>query len=77
MLGWLLLLGVGCTWAPYLLFSMGVTRMAASRAVVVALVEPVLAAIIGVTFYGERLGPWGVVGVVVVLTVSTRMAAAR
>ncbi len=77
MLGWLLLLGVGCTWAPYLLFSMGVTRMAASRAVVVALVEPVLAAIIGVTFYGERLGPWGVVGVVVVLTVSTRIAAAR
>jgi drug/metabolite transporter (DMT)-like permease len=77
MLGWLLLLGVGCTWAPYLLFSMGVTRIAASRAVVVALVEPVLATTIGVLFYGERLGPLGVLGVVVVLGVSTRMAVAR
>jgi drug/metabolite transporter (DMT)-like permease len=77
MLGWLALLGVGCTWAPYLLFAMGVTRIAASRAVVVALVEPVLATVIGVAFYGERLGPLGVLGVVVVLAVSTRMAAAR
>jgi DME family drug/metabolite transporter len=56
---------------------MGVTRIAASRAVVVALVEPVLATVIGVAFYGERLGPLGVLGVVVVLAVSTRMAASR
>lgn len=75
MLVWLVLLGVGCTWLPYLLFARGVTRIASSRAVVVALVEPVLATVIGVALYGERLGPVGVLGVVVVLVVSTRMAA--
>lgn len=77
MLGWLLVLGVGCTWAPYLLFSLGLTRIAASRAVVVALVEPVLATLTGVVFYGERLGLLGVLGVAVVLAVSTRLSVAR
>ena len=76
MVPWLLLLGVGCTWAPYHLFSLGITRVPSSRAVVVAMIEPVLATAIGVAFYGERLGWVGLVGVAVVLAASTRSALA-
>lgn len=74
MVPWLLLLGVGSTYVPYLLFGIGVTRIPSSRAVVVAMVEPVLAAAIGVTFYGERLGPLGVTGGAVVVVAASVVA---
>ena len=71
---WLALLAVGCTYLPYLLFSVGVARVASSRAVVVATVEPVLATAIGVAFYGERLGVLGAVGAAAVVAASTLVA---
>lgn len=66
---WLLLacLAVVSTWLPYLLLALGLARVRSSRAVVVATLEPVLAAMIGAAFYGERLGVVGVVGAAVVL----------
>jgi len=71
---WLALLAVGCTYLPYLLFSVGVRRVPSSRAVVVAMVEPVLATGIGVAFYGERPGAVGALGVAAVLVASTLVA---
>ena len=66
---WLLLacLAVVSTWLPYLLLGIGLSKVPSSRAVVVATIEPVLAAIIGAAFYGERLGPVGVLGATTVL----------
>lgn len=64
---WLVALGVGCTFLPYLLFALGLPHIASSRAVVVATVEPVVAVATGVVLYGERLGVIGVLGAAAVL----------
>lgn len=71
MVPWLALLGVGCTYLPYLLFGAGITRTGSSRAVVVAMIEPVLATALGVVAYGERLGAPGVLGAVAVVGAAT------
>lgn len=67
MVAWLLLLGVGCTYVPYLLFGLAIPTVDSGRAVVVATVEPVAATAIGVAFYGETLGLLGAAGAAVVL----------
>ncbi len=74
MVAWILALGIGSTYLPYLLFGMGITRVTSSRAVVVAMVEPVLAAGIGVAFYGERLGFLGAVGAAAVVAAASVVA---
>jgi len=74
MVGWLTLLGLASTWLAWLLFALGVRRVPSSRAVVVAMVEPVLATLIGVAFYGERLGAVGFVGAGVVVVASAGVA---
>lgn len=74
MLGWLVLLGVASTWLAWFLFALGVRRVESTRAVVVAMVEPVLATMIGVAFYGERLGALGVAGALAVVGASTLVA---
>ncbi len=70
---WLLLiaLAIVSTYLPYLLW---LKRVEASRAVLVATVEPVVAAILALTFFGERLGPMGLAGgglILVAAVVST------
>ena len=77
MAPWLVLLGVGCTYLPYLLFGTGITRTGSSRAVVVAMVEPVLAASIGVVAYDERLGALGVLGAIAVVGAATTVGLYR
>ncbi len=70
---WWLLAGltVISTWLPYQCLAVGLARVPPSRAVVVATVEPVLAATLGAVFYGERPGPLGIVGGVTVLVAAT------
>lgn len=67
MVPWMLLLGFGCTYLPYLAFGLGIQDTPSSRAVVLAAVEPVLAILIGVALYGETLGIVGVLGGAAVL----------
>lgn len=61
---WLLLvcLALVSTYAAYGLYAVGLRRVEASRAVVVATVEPVVAAAAGAVVFGERLGPLAVLG---------------
>ncbi len=61
---WLLIgsLAVLSTFLAYALYAAGLARMQASRAVVVATIEPVVAALTGAVVLGERLGPWAIVG---------------
>jgi drug/metabolite transporter (DMT)-like permease len=58
---WLLLVGLALvsTYLAYLLYYTGLRSVEASRAVLVATVEPVVAAALAAAVYGERLGPLG------------------
>lgn len=73
---WLLLiaLAIASTYLAYLLYFTGLKRVEASRAVLVATVEPVVAAALALAFFGERLGPMGLAGgglILVAAAVST------
>lgn len=61
---WLLLalLAIVSTYLAYLVYALGLRRVEASRAVLVATVEPVAAASLAALVFGERFGLWGLVG---------------
>lgn len=77
----LALMGVLSTYLAYYVYYSGLRSVEATRAVLVATVEPLLAAVLAAVLFGERLGPSGVVGGVLVLLAatlaSTRRAARR
>ena len=62
--GWplLLYLGVGPTAVAYVLFTAGLSRVTATAAGIVSLIEPLTAASLGVAVFGESLGALGVLG---------------
>jgi drug/metabolite transporter (DMT)-like permease len=66
---WLLLMGVAfvCTYLAYLAYGLGLQRTTASRAVLVATIEPVVAAGLAAWVFGERMGLWGWAGAGVVV----------
>jgi DME family drug/metabolite transporter len=66
---WLLLalLAVFSTYLAYLIYALGLRRIEASRAVLVATVEPVAAAGLAALVFGERFGLWGLVGGALIL----------
>jgi drug/metabolite transporter, DME family len=59
---WLLVLGALSTYGGHLAYGRGIARIEASRGVVVATLEPVLALVWGATFFGERFGVLGLAG---------------
>lgn len=66
--GLLFLLAAVSTYAAYALYYTGLKRVEASRAVLVASVEPVVAALTAALVFGERLGFWGLAGGACILT---------
>ncbi len=68
-LAWLLLasLALVCTYLAYLAYYHGLREVEASRAVLVATIEPVVATALAVWLFGERFGPGGWLGAVLVL----------
>ncbi len=60
--GLLVLLATLSTYAAYGLYYTGLRQVEASRAVLVAGVEPVVAALLAALIFGERLGVWGLTG---------------
>lgn len=56
------------TYLAYLVYYLGLRRVEASRAVLVATIEPVVAAALAAALFGERLGTWGVVGALLVIS---------
>ncbi|HEX7000684.1 MAG TPA: EamA family transporter [Trueperaceae bacterium] len=77
----LALMGVLSTYLAYYVYYSGLRTVEASRAVLVATVEPLLAAALAALLFGERLGPAGILGGALVLLAatlaSTRRAARR
>lgn len=65
---WLIGLAVLSTWLPYVLLAAGLARLPSSRAVVIATIEPVLAALLGAALYDERLGSVGWIGAAIVFS---------
>lgn len=60
-------LGVLCTIAPFLSYTIALQYIENSRASVIASVEPVTATILGAVVYGEKLTVSGVLGIAVVI----------
>lgn len=58
------------TYLAYLIYFIGLKRVEASRAVLVASMEPVVAGILAALIFGERLGMWGLVGAALVVAAS-------
>jgi len=64
---WLVVLSLVSTYLAYLVYYTGLRRTEASRAVLVATVEPVAAAALAAALFGERLGWWGWTGATLVV----------
>ncbi len=67
---WLIPLGILSTYASSLLYYTGLRRAQASRAVLVASTEPVIAAVLAAIFFGERFGALGALGAAMVVLAS-------
>ena len=69
---WALLVGVSVlsTYLAYLVYYTGLRRAEASRAVLVASLEPVIAATLAAVIFGERFGLWGLGGAGLVVAAS-------
>jgi drug/metabolite transporter (DMT)-like permease len=63
----IVLLGVLCTAAAFVLFGALVAEVGAGRALVITYVSPVVAVALGITVLGERPGPGAVVGLLLIL----------
>ncbi|HZS87474.1 MAG TPA: DMT family transporter [Chloroflexota bacterium] len=67
--GWLLLVGLGLipTAAGHLLFQSGMRTTPATAASILTLMEPLTATILAWILFGERLGPGGLPGALLLL----------
>lgn len=69
-------IGLVSTYGAYLAYGAGLRRLEASRASIVATLEPVVAALVAFWWWDERFGPWGYVGAVLVIAAAFLAAAA-
>lgn len=63
----LVFLAVVPTYGAYLLYASGLRRLEATRAAVIATIEPVVAAAVAYAAFGERLSPLGYLGAAIVI----------
>lgn len=67
MLGFTLLFGLVSTVLPYILYTIGLTVVENGKASIIASIEPVVATVLGVVFFHEKLTWNGVLGILLVL----------
>ena len=60
-------IGVLCCMVPYILYTRGLTGVEASRASILATVEPAVAALLSMAVFGERLTPGKTAGMLLIL----------
>jgi drug/metabolite transporter, DME family len=77
--GWPLLvyLGLGPTAVAYVLFTTGLTRVPATAAGIVSLLEPLTATTLGLLVFGERLGAVGIAGALLLLAALVLLTTSR
>lgn len=64
-------LGAVTTAAAYALYTAGLRHVPAAVAGIVSLVEPLTATLLGVLLFGERLGPTGIAGALLLFAAVT------
>ncbi len=64
---WCIGIGVVCTILPYLLYTWGLSEMESSKAAIIVAVEPLVGAVIGMTFYGEEKSLIKIIGITLIL----------
>jgi DME family drug/metabolite transporter len=64
---WLLYMGAVATAGAYALYTLGLREVSASSAGIASLMEPLTATLLGVVVFGERLGPAGTAGAVLLV----------
>ena len=69
---WLAVLSIATTYLPYLLYYRGLGTVEISRAVVVATIEPVIAAVFAALFFAEFYSLQALVGAVLVVIAAVR-----
>lgn len=74
---WLVVLSLVSTYLAYLAYYTGLRRTEASRAVLVATIEPVAAAALAAALFGERLGWWGWGGATLIVVAAAGAALQR
>ncbi len=72
-----LLLALVSTVAAFLLYTSGLKHLEASKASILATIEPIVAVITGVIFLGEHLQGWQVLGIALVLYSAILVAGGR
>ena len=60
-------LGIVCTVAPYILYTLGLSHVENGQASIIASIEPVTASVIGVVVFDEKMRVQGVIGMVLVI----------
>lgn len=65
---WGLGLGVLCTIAPFLLYTVGLKWLDPSKAAIFATVEPLVGCLLGIFAYGESTGPFKIAGIALILS---------
>ena len=66
VLAWIFAVGIFTSALPYLLYTAGLVKVEPGRASVMATIEPVVAALIGVFVYGEQMDVYKVLGIVLI-----------
>lgn len=64
------IIGIGAVsvFVPYLLYTIGLSKIPAGKAAIMASVEPMTATVLGISVYKELLGIGGAVGIVMILS---------
>lgn len=65
---WCAGIGIICTILPYFLYTWGLARMESARAAITVAVEPLVGAVIGMTFYHENSSPARLIGIALILS---------
>ena len=65
---WCIGIGVFCTILPYLLYTAGLKHMEAGRAAILATIEPLVGALLGILAYHESAGMLKVIGMLLIFS---------
>ena len=64
---WCIGIGIVCTVLPYFLYTWGLARMESGKAAIIVAVEPLVGAVIGMTFYNESRNITKILGIILIL----------
>ncbi|MBQ7757140.1 MAG: DMT family transporter, partial [Oscillospiraceae bacterium] len=64
---WCIGIGVVCTILPYLFYTWGLSKMESSKAAIIVAVEPLVGAVMGMTFYNEEKSLTKIIGITLIL----------